>query len=119
MHIARQPLVPEGGHSRGPALWDDGRVGVLYVAVLDGQQRVLHALEHGLRLLHGGDGDVLLQEPDPADGADQHRRARAEHLQQLELNVHIHFFGTFTASTRNLNWSSREITNCSFFFQRW
>lgn len=55
------------------------------MAVLDGQERVLDPLEHWLLLLGRGDVDLLLHEANLADGTDAHRRARAEHLQQLQI----------------------------------
>lgn len=57
---------------------------MLYVAVLDGEQRVFDPLEDGPRLLHGGDVYLLVDEAHTADRADHHRCARAEHFEQLE-----------------------------------
>lgn len=57
------------------------------MAVLDCQQCVLDPLEHGLRLLHCGDVDIVLEEADPADRADDGRCARSKHLQQLETKI--------------------------------
>lgn len=51
------------------------------MAVLYGEERVLDPLEHGLRLLHGGDADVLVEVAHVTDRRHHHRRARAEHLQ--------------------------------------
>lgn len=67
----------------------DPRVGVLYVPVLYGEQRVLDTLEHRLCLLHCGDRDVFIQEADPADRAYYHRRAGAKHFQQLKTSIQL------------------------------
>lgn len=59
------------------------------MAVLYGEERVLNSLEHWLRLLHGGDVDVIVEEPNPTDGADHYSRASAKHLQQLDRQTNL------------------------------
>lgn len=66
-------------HSR--ILREDLAERVVYVSVLDGEERVLEPLVHGLGLLHGRDVDVLLDVADVAYRCYHHCGSGAEHFQ--------------------------------------
>lgn len=51
------------------------------MSVLDGEERVLEPLVHGLGLLHGRDVDVLLDVADVAYRCYHHCGSGAEHFQ--------------------------------------